>query len=349
MLEIFGPSRSEKSKENERPRILVPKHKDITDLDPEFLETLDLPELYEVIHKHLDSQKSFVENIRENIRFKLRLFINFVQAVEKIRGQNDLPLEEIHARFKESELKFRREMEQMGTVINFQSEISQEMLSKKGYLMLATHQGGALETYTMKAVTGINMIQVGKDELTRLPYFGEAISRNGHISVHRDKVKIKKDATPQERAVRDAEIASIAEQVGKNLATKQHVVLFFEGTRSKNGLIANTDARQDWCMEITTAIEEACKKLGVDYGKGLLVLDTLSVLPIGVEEKRRTPVRVNGDCSARLIDATNLPITRDDGHEFNSKTFLGTARLNLKEMLIERIRRYQSELKAKSK
>jgi len=313
----------------------------LTELPIEYLQTLDIPELYRMIHAHLD-QRGLVARIKENIAFKRALIAGWVDAVLKTYLSTGETHQEMNRVLMRSESGFIRDLQSLGVHVGVESELSPKRLADKPHLLMSTHQGGGLETYVLAELLrrgGVrNYRYVIKDELVNLPIVGKTISSRKPILVHRSELKDEKK--------RQDEIVRIGEEIVKALAEGESVLFFFEGTRSKSGEIAHSEKRKEWCRQLNGAIDSAAAKHpDLDYGKALVVLDMLSVLPVAIEKEFTSQVRAHGDCTAKILDADGLSLDENPEDPYDKKTLFGRARSSLKEMLISRVQRYQQEVK----
>lgn len=309
----------------------------LRDLPLEYLRSLNIPGLYRLIHMQLD-QRGLIDRIKGNIAFKRALIAGWVDATLKAHFFDGESHREINQRIMESEAGFIRNLQALGVHVNVESELSPGKLAAKPHLLMSTHHGGGLETYVLAELLRMGGVQgyryVIKDELVNLPIFGKTIASRKPILVHRSELK---DDTK-----RQIEIKRVGEDVAGALADGDSVLFFFEGTRSKSGEVAHTKNRRDWCRQLTGAIETAASKYPhLDYGKALVVLDTLSVLPVAVEKDPMAQVRTNGDCTAKILDASDLSVEENPEDLYDKKTLFGRARSSLKETLISRVQRYQ--------
>ncbi len=305
----------------------------------EHLQKLDIPDLYRMIHAHLD-QRGLVDRVKGNIGFKRALIKGWVDATLRAHLFDGADPREMNRLIMGSEAGFIRDLQTLGVNVQVESELSTQALAEKPQLLMSTHQGGGLETYVLAELLrrgGVrNFRYVMKDELVHLPIVGKTIESRDPILVHR--AELKNDA---KRAV---EIQRIGKDIVEALAEGDNVLFFFEGTRSKSGAIAHTENRQGWCRQLNAAIERAASKYpSLDYGKVLVVLDMLSVLPEAVEKKVMSQVRTNGDCTVKILDANRLSLEGNPLDPYDPQTLYGRARTSLKETLIGRIRRYQKE------
>jgi hypothetical protein len=299
-------------------------------LDLEYLQTLPIDELYRIIHAELD-KKDVVSRLGGHIAFKIALVAGWIGAVVQSNVMRGANYQEINAAIMDAEGLFLKALEFLGVNVAVDSELPPEEFAKKPHLFLANHQGGGLETNLLAELlrkAGVkNFRYVMKDDNVNLPVIGQTIASRNPILVSRKN--LKED--------RDGEIMRVAIEIVETLADCESVLFFFEGTRGKNGLIAHTENRQKWCADLSNAIEKVAKRHPkLDYGKVLVVLDTLSVLPVAVEKDPLGTIRTNGDCTATMVRADGLSPEEnlEDGHD--KKTISGLARTILQKKLIER-------------
>lgn len=302
---------------------------------PERLQEMEIDELYRYINSQLDKGGT-IDKFRNHVAFKTALVMGWIEAIKAANSLEGASYQEINAKItKQAEGKFLDSLARLGVNVEIRSELSEEELAQRPHLFLSTHQGGGLETYLLAELMrrgGVEQFRyVMKDDNVKLPLVGKTIASRGPILVNRKNL----------RENRGREIIGIAEEIVKSLADGENVLFFFEGTRSKNGLIAHTEKRQEWGTQLSESITLAAKNYpGLDYGKVLVVLDMLSVLPEAVEKKPFGKVRMNGDCTATMVKADDLSFEMDETNNHDQTTVFGKARAILKNRLIERIQRY---------
>lgn len=296
----------------------------------EYLQTLPIDELYRIIHAELD-KKDVVSRLGGHIAFKIALVSGWIGAVIQSNLMRGANYQDINAAIMDVEGLFLKALEFLGVNVAVDSELTPEEFAKKPHLFLANHQGGGLETFLLAELlrtAGVkNFRYVMKDDNINLPVIGKTIASRNPILVSRKNLK----------EGRDGEIMRVATEIVETLADGESVLFFFEGTRSKNGLIAHRENRQKWCADLSNAIEKAAKRYPkLDYGKVLVVLDTLSVLPVAVEKDPLGTVRTNGDCTATMVRADGLRPEENPDDSHDEKTISGLARTILERKLIER-------------
>lgn len=314
---------------------------DLKEAPLEYLQTLDIPDLYRMIHAHLD-QRGLVDRVKSNIGFKRALIKGWVDATLRAHLFEGADSREINRLIMGSEAGFIQDLQALGVRVGVESELSSQRLAEKPHLLMSTHQGGGLETYVLAELLrrgGVRRFRyVMKDELVHLPIVGKTIASRNPILVHR--AELKNDAK------RALEIERIGKDIVEALAGGDNVLFFFEGTRSKSGAVAHTENRQGWCRQLNAAIQAAVAKYPkLDYGKALVVLDMLSVLPEAVEKKVLSQVRANGDCTVKILDANHLSLEENPQDPYDQQTLYGKARSSLKQTLIRRIERYQGDVR----
>lgn len=314
---------------------------DLKEVPLEYLQSLDIPDLYRMIHVHLD-QRGLADRVKSNIGFKRALIKGWVDATLKAHLFNGADSREINRLIMGSEAGFIQDIQSLGVHVAVESELPRQELAEKPHLFMSTHQGGGLETYVLAELLrrgGVRDFRyVMKDELVHLPIVGKTIASRNPILVHRAELK--------DDAKRALEIQRIGKDIVEALARGENVLFFFEGTRSKSGAVAHTENRQAWCRQLNAAIQAAAAKYpNLGYGKALVVLDMLSVLPVAVEKKVMSQVRTSGDCTVKILDANGLNLEENPLDPYDRQTLYGTARSSLKETLIKRIQRYQGDIR----
>lgn len=300
------------------------------------LKQLDIPELYNLLHAELD-KRSVVDRIRGNVAFKKALIMGWLDAVVKTHlAERSATHQQMNSLIMRSEASFIHDLQSLGIEPKVESELSPATLNGKAHLFMSTHQGGGLETYVLAELLrkgGVKQFRyVVKDEIVHLPIVGKTISSRNPILVQRAKLK--------DESEREQEIERIGEEVAGALAGGENVLFFFEGTRSKSGAVAHTENRRGWCRKLMSAIETASAgHPQMDYGKALVVLDTLSVLPVALEKDPFGQTRTNAEFSAKIMDANNLTLEENPENPYDEKTLFGKARTSLKQTLIDRYER----------
>ncbi len=321
-----------------------PVDPDAIDVDApslERLQAMEIDRLYEVLHEYLD-QADMLARTKGHVAFKVALAAGWLEAIARFKLTPQATPQKNNEMLMEAEARFIAALEKMGVHVGVESALTPEQFRQKPHLFMATHQGGGLEINLLAELirtAGVdNFRYVMKDDNVNLPVIGRVIASRDPIIVNRKKVKEDGDE-------RTAEIARVAGEIIESLHKGEHVLFFFEGTRSRNGLIAYSAGQKKWCADLNEAIKEAAGKYpDLDYGEALVVLDTLSVLPVAVEKDPTATIRTNGDCTATIIDAKGLsPVDNlEDLHD--EGTVPGRARGVLKDVLIKRAQRYQQEV-----
>lgn len=235
-----------------------------------------------------------------------------------------------------SEASFIRDLQSLGIESRVESELGPDTLNGKPHLFMSTHQGGGLETYVLAELLrkgGVKQFRyVVKDEIVHLPIVGKTIASRKPILVQRAKLK--------DESEKEQEIKRIGEEIAGALAGGENVLFFFEGTRSKSGAVAHTENRRGWCRKLISAIETASANYPqINYGKALVVLDTLSVLPVALEKDPFANTRTNAEFSAKILDANDLILEENLENPYDEGTLFGKARTSLKQTLIDRYKR----------
>lgn len=303
----------------------------------EGLNQLDIPDLYKLLHAELD-KRSVIDRIRGNVAFKKALIMGWLDAVAKTHlAEKSATHQQMNSLLMRSEASFIRDLQRLGVEAKVDSELSPDTLNGKAHLFMSTHQGGGLETYVLAELLrkgGVKQFRyVVKDELVHLPIVGKTIASRKPILVQRAKLK--------DESEREQEITRIGEEIADALAGGENVLFFFEGTRSKSGAVAHTDNRRGWCRKLMSAIETAAsaKHPQMNYGKALVVLDTLSVLPVALEKDPFAETRTNAEFSAKILDANHLTLEENPENPYDESTLFGKARTSLKQTLIDRYKR----------
>lgn len=305
------------------------------DLLRQSLQAKELGELYAEINEKLDAV-GMIDKLRGNVAFRVALVAGWLEALstfKKVAGSG-ANYQEINAAMVEAEGGFVKSLEKLGVRTGVESEISAEEFKARPHLFMSTHQGGGLETYVLADLMGRagadQYRYVVKDDLIKMPLVGKVIKGRGPILVSRKNL--------QEEKYRENEVHKIAVEIVESLQGGESVLVFFEGTRSKNGEIAHTERRKGWCYELMEGIEEVATDYpGLDYARALVVLDMLSVMPVAVEKSLTAPVRTNGDCTVQIVKADDLAVRENAENLYDEKTLFGKARSVLKKTLVERL------------
>ncbi|MGL5831536.1 MAG: lysophospholipid acyltransferase family protein [Candidatus Altimarinota bacterium] len=311
----------------------------VEDLDRQELNEKEIGELYTEIHEKLDAV-GVIDKLRGNVAFRVALIGGWMKALKKFKDVSGrtADYQEINLAVLEAEGEFVGKLEKLGVRTEVRSEISAEELRGRAYLFMSTHQGGGLETYVLADLmkrAGVDQYRyVVKDDLIKMPLVGKVIKGRGPILVSRKNLS--------ESKYRENEVHRIAVEIVESLSRGENVLFFFEGTRSKSGEIAHTEKRKAWCYELMGEVDEVLLDYpGLDYGRALVVLDMLSVMPVAVEKSLTAPVRTNGDCTVQIVKADDLVLRENAENLYDGKTLFGKARAVLKESLVERLIKMQ--------
>ena len=146
------------------------------------------------------------------------------------------------------------------------------------------------------------------------------------------------------------EIQRVANRIVGHLANGENKLVFFEGTRSKDGSVASTEKRQKWATDLLAAVDkswdERTGKLTYTsdtrsddtpqrgFQKLLLVVNTMTTMPDAPEDMGvLTRFRLNSTLSAKLLPADHLKMHETE-NLFDPNTLFGTARATLRKMLV---------------
>ena len=324
--------------------------------EKEDLERMDIEHLYEILGEHVRKTTPLTKVISTSIRGQIAFLYEFSRVIGRSLKANTTP--QGHDQFaKESEEGLREKLHGIGLPTEFTSDVNLEDYKGKGCIVMINHQGGGIEVYKTQSLTNLVAGIVLKDDLAKIPLVKQVLKKRGAVIVNRKMLrKANHNENADEKRLRLAdrkfEIERLADLIVDRLAIGDNMVIFPEGTRSKDGRIAHTEARQEFARDLLNAIEsewEGRKKEGdipqdAEFRKLMLVINAMSQIPDAFEKDHFSSRFYPGKITAHLSSADNLAV-EDSADVYDQNTIFGKMRTILKNMLIKRL----LELKGKDK
>lgn len=314
-----------------------------------YLDELDIPDLYHLRKALLSGEyqgltgniKAIAEAVLTQVNLLHRvLTIRYkLGAVTNTRDGNLLYANEV--------IKGYKLMERIGHRIEIDhGDCDLEQMTSKPHAFYMNHQGGGLETYTTSYMfTGNEQRQVYdnailvKDALIKLPLFGELLRKIGATPVERNRVQSKEE--------RDTAIDEVVNNLVQIMDSNRGIVVFPEGTRSKDGGFASTPLRLEWAQDFLGKLRPEVQKRGIP--EVLVVCDTLLAFPTPLEKIHKWPnseSRINAGMSYKFHKIpADLSLEDNPKDEFDQNNFFGFARHRIAETQRQEIRKLLAAVK----
>lgn len=307
------------------------------------LDELDIPDLYYLRKALLSGDYQGLPGKMKAIAQAVATQVNLLHRVLTIRyklsqtantsDSNNLYADEV--------IKGYALMQKIGHRIEIDhGDCDIEELTSKPHAIYMNHQGGGLETYsTSYMVTGDqprpvfdNAILV-KDQLIKLPLFGELLRKIGATSVNRSRVQTENE--------REQAIDHVVSDLAQILDSGRGIVVFPEGTRSPDGGFASTPKRRQWAQDFLGKLRPEIQKR--DIPEILVLCDTLLAFPTPLEKVHKwanPESRINAGMKYKFLKVpTDLTLKDNRDDEYDQNNFFGFARRHLAEMQRSEIRK----------